>query len=344
MKRNLLLVASLFIGATTYAQFTQDNSPEIGDGLTLYVIDSMAPSYENETGANANWDYSGELGYNDESRNVTVLDASQAPNATSFPNAVEAVDVEGFLQTFSSTTATELTGHGFVFNEPSFGEIVAKFDVDDAKLYEYPMDENSPAIYDDFEGELQFTLGMPMNSPLTGSLVAQVDGKGTLTLADNSYSDVLRYKLVDTILTNVATLGDIEIVRHQYEYYDHSQSDLPIFIHASLYVGQQGGVPLSQNTLVMSLEDPAAFVGLAENELEKTAIYPVPANNELNIELPSTVEKAKITITDVQGRTVYSTTSNQGIKTIDVSNMNKGMYIVNISNEETAITKNIVIQ
>lgn len=344
MKKNLLLVASLFLGAASYAQFTQSNSPAIGDGAMLYVIDSLAPAYANETGSNANWDYSNVSGYNNDTRDITVVDATTSPNASNFPNATETVDLEGFLKTYSSTTATELTGYGFVFNEPNIGELVARYDVDEAILYNYPMDENSPAVTDVFSGNLDYVLGVAQTSPLTGSLTAEVDGKGTLTLAHNSYPNVLRYKITDTLNSTVLVIGNVQMIRTQYEYYDHAQSHLPIFIHTSIVFTSGGGVVLSNSSIVLSLEDPTTFVGLSTNELAKTSVYPVPATNELNIQLPSSVETATVTISDVLGRNVYSTTLNSNVKTIDVSAMKKGMYILNITNGETSVSKNIVIK
>lgn len=341
MKKNLLLVASLFIGATAIAQFTQSNSPAIGDGATLYEIDSMAPSYANEIGSNANWDYSNVAGYNNVSRTITGVDATATTNASSFPNAVVSVDMQGFLQTYASGSSSERTGHGFVYTDSGFGDVIVTFDVDPAVLYNYPMDENSPAIMDDYEGELESPLGV---SVLTGNLLAQVDGKGTLKLAENEYQNVLRYKIIDTINTNVTLFGDVQMVRVQYEYYDHAQSNLPIFIYTSIDFKTLTGTVLSASKLVLSLEDPSTFVGLTENELAKTSVYPVPATDVLNIQLPSSVEKANVTISDVQGRQVYSTALNASVKSIDVSNMKKGMYILNISSEATSVTKNIVIK
>ncbi|WP_107039170.1 T9SS type A sorting domain-containing protein [Brumimicrobium mesophilum] len=344
MKRNLLLVAALFFGTATFAQFTQSNSPSIGNGSTLYVIDSMAPAYANEIGSNANWDYSSTDGYNNVSRNVTGLDATTTANASSFPNATETIDLEGFLKSYSTTSATEMTSYGFVFDEPSLGEIIAIYDTDPATTYNYPMDENSPAITDNFSGTLEYVLGIPQTSPLTGSLTAEVDGKGTLVLANNSYNNVLRYKITDTVNTTVAVLGAIQMVRTQYEYYDLAASNLPIFIHTSIVFTSGGGVVLSNSNLVLSLEDPSTSVGLTINELSKTSVYPVPATNELNIHLPSTVEAATVTISDVLGRNVYSTSLNSNVKTIDVSAMKKGMYILNITDGETSVSKNIVIK
>lgn len=119
---------------------------------------------------------------------------------------------------------------------------------------------------------------------------------------------------------------------------------LPIFVHSTINFKTLSGQELSNSTLVMSLEDPSTYVGLVQNELANTSVYPIPATNQLNIELPVGIESANVIISDVQGREVYSSKLNATKKVIDVSTLNKGMYIVNISNNTSSIAKNILIK
>lgn len=346
MKKNLLMATSLFIGGVAFGQFTQGNTPVSGDGATLYVIDSLAPNFESQTGSNVVWDYSGTEGYGNETRSITAINASVAPHDTSFPSATEMIDLEGVLQTYSSNSSTELTGEGFVFTDNTLGDIIAKFDTDQAIRLQFPMDETSSPISDLYSGTLIYTLpGFgTQTTPLTGKQLVSVDGKGTLKLAQNDYTDVLRYKIVDTLNANVTGFGDIELVREQYEYYDHSQSNLPIFMHVNMDFGIFGGGASSGSSLVMSIEDPTTLVGLDKNQLSNVTVYPVPASDQLTVELPTSVEKASIALTDAQGRQVLTSEITASQKTIDVASLNKGMYVLTISNDITTITKNIVIR
>src|SRR5690554_7915862 len=74
------------------------------------------------------------------------------------------------------------------------------------------------------------------------------------------------------------------------EYYDHSISKLPIFVHTRVQFGQAGGTPMSDISFVLSKDAPTEFVSVTKNELEKTAVYPNPATENLNIQLPSSIE------------------------------------------------------
>jgi hypothetical protein len=345
MKRNLLLIASLFVGASTaMAQFTDANAPQIGEGATLFIVDSLAPNLAAETGGSATWDYSGTLGYENETRAVTMLDATTTAEAASFPSSTEALDLESFLLNYTSSSATIRESHGFVFTEQTIGEIVARFDVNAAQTHAYPMNFGDAEIIDTYSGEVDYNLGIAQSATMSGILRAQVDGEGTLKLADNDYPNVLRYKIIDTMNVTILGFGDLEMVRAQYEYYDLDNEQLPIFIHTNVKFGQVGGAPMSDISLVLSKEQPSLFVSVSTNVLEQTAVYPNPANEHLNIELPSSIESADVVISDALGREVYASTLNAAVKTIDVSKMNKGMYFVNISNEIYSTTKSVVIK
>lgn len=351
MKKNLLLIATTFVGLTSFGQFDQGNAPAVGDGATLYTVDSMATAYENETGASATWNYSDLVGYANASKALTVYDASATPEASDYPNSTLAVDIENFLITYYTSTATERVSQGFIFTEPNLGDVRAVFDTDDAKMMDYPFAQGASQM-DDFAGTTYFSFqGNPVTAPTTGGIETSVDGLGTLKLADNDYSNVTRYKIVDTTLVDVQIpiLGGMyELIRTQYEYYvldpSSPNSSLPIFVHASIKFGPEGGAPISDFSLVLSKEEPSQFAGLEKNGLSQTVVYPNPTSNQLSVQLPSEVNAAQINITDAAGRTVLNTTQSSSVQTIDVSPLNKGMYFMTISNGNVSTTKSVVIQ
>lgn len=72
----------------------------------------------------------------------------------------------------------------------------------------------------------------------------------------------------------------------------------------------------------------------------KSMVYPNPADDVINFESSS---PAKITISDISGRVVYASFSNDSKSIIDVSNFNPGIYLVKIeSGTSTSIHKVIV--
>jgi len=83
-----------------------------------------------------------------------------------------------------------------------------------------------------------------------------------------------------------------------------------------------------------------------QNKVENWNIYPNPTNDKFIIEGLSE-GKTQIIINDNVGKTVFNITIPQiGFitKNIDISHLDNGIYIIQISNNTTTITKKIVKQ
>lgn len=352
MKKNLLLVASLIIGVSVNAQFDLSNAPVIGDQQTLFLLDSNAVDYAAATGATAVWDYSATTGYSSTTRSGEIKNPSLTANTTNFPNSDKAFDLQGLLMNYYTDDASGRQSQGFYLDDPTAGELVAMFTTDDQKLYQYSMNL-SDNFTDTYAGTFALdnaTVGTPITGTVAGDVIVSVDGQGELKLAETTYSNVLRYKLVDHFVLSftVPLLGamEIKVDRVQYEYYDFTESNLPIFIHSKLNVDPPAllGAP-TENTIVLSLEDPDATpVGLTSNKMEETLIYPNPANKELNIQLASSMESANVSINDALGRQVYTSEMNSTVKKIDVSSLNNGVYFVKINDGVSSTTTRVIIK
>ncbi len=74
-------------------------------------------------------------------------------------------------------------------------------------------------------------------------------------------------------------------------------------------------------------------------------IYPNPAKNEVFITVDNTLSKMKtINIIDVTGRVVLTENCDCYATRIDLGNLPKGIYFVNIQNKEAQVTKKLVIE
>ncbi|WP_333660538.1 S8 family peptidase [Chishuiella changwenlii] len=93
-----------------------------------------------------------------------------------------------------------------------------------------------------------------------------------------------------------------------------------------------GGYLLSTNTTLSNLD----------NTLSQLAVYPNPVVNELSVNLPSNVKNAQINIFDVAGRSVIKTEVKKSSDKINVSNLAKGVYIVEIKTTNGVVTKKII--
>ena len=85
------------------------------------------------------------------------------------------------------------------------------------------------------------------------------------------------------------------------------------------------------------------------NEIVNSAtfnVYPNPNNGIFNISISNSVENQTIEIKNVIGQTVYSEiASNSSENTIDLSNLDKGVYTITlISDNGMSSAKKIIIQ
>ena len=71
-------------------------------------------------------------------------------------------------------------------------------------------------------------------------------------------------------------------------------------------------------------------LSLEDNTLAKVKLYPNPASNNIRL---TNIQEATIMITDVTGKVVLQTEGVDENSLINVSNLNSGIYLVNIKNE-----------
>lgn len=342
MRKTLLFIALL--GSTaTFGQMTQTNEPNIGDTRTMYVCDSFATNYEGTTGTGVTWDYSALSAYLGYENDITIGDATLAANALDFPTSVKTVEVQNATTTYFNSTATERVSQGFVYYEPSFGEIKAILDVNEATLMPYPFNVGDYHT-DYFEGTLYFDFqGVPMTPAVTGNMHAWIDGEGTLLLPDgSSVSNVIRYKMIDTAETNISFFGDLEIIRKQFEYYDLTATNtIPLFTMTEIKIQPPGGSPLTDpQTIVLSSAQPTTFVGIEEKDAVSFSVYPNPTSDVVSIS-GEFENDATIAIYDQGGR-LLKTLPLLNQTEINLSAFDTGMYLLKVSNNGHTTTKTVV--
>jgi hypothetical protein len=344
MKRKLLFAALLLSGTASTQSFNQSNEPIVGDQSGYFLCDSNAVNYAEVTGTGVTWDYSNIAGVIGVTKSVDVIDATSSPFYSNFDGAEKAISIAGAVTTFFSSTASDRTSQGFVYNEPSFGDVIAKWTNDPELLFNYPM--STPAgLVDAFSGNLMFEVnGIPQNTICTGNITAVVDGSGTLLLPDGNTYDAIRYKMIDSAFTTVILLGNIQVIRTQFEYYDHSVSNLPVFIHSNIKIQSAGSsTPLTEQTLVMSKDEPQYWLGLAEGKKNSVSLYPNPTQEKITISGIS-AGSANVRVLDQSGRVVNEFNGLSNGATIDVSGYRSGIYIFEIANDGSTSVQRITVR
>ena len=72
-------------------------------------------------------------------------------------------------------------------------------------------------------------------------------------------------------------------------------------------------------------------LGISENNLLNFEMYPNPVSDLLNIQLPTSTEKAEVSVFDYTGRLVSSKTISSNDTAIDVQKISKGIYMIRVA-------------
>ncbi len=338
MKKTLLSLSILASSACFAQQLDATNEPIIGDMLGMFVLDSLASNYTATTGSGVTWDYSATFGYPGSTKIISIGDPSLDVNGGDFPGTTKTFGIPGFLTSFMTSDATQRLSHGYVFNEPNLGDVIAKYDVNQQTIVTYPFALSS-SVTDNYSGEV-IVPGLG-TFPATGVGTATIDGQGTLKLGQGTdYLNVIRYKIVETTTATVPLLGTVDLIREQYEYYHFAVSNLPVFIHVKATIT---GAVASEIQLVMSSVEPDEFLGVSEIENSKFNIYPNPANNKFTVK-GENLENATINVYDQTGKLTASFTQISNGQELELINVNAGVYIVKIENGNTIATKKLIIE
>ena len=338
MKKTLLFttLSVAFLGNTQ--SLTQANEAGVGENQTMFVCDSFVDLQDNVVGNTAVWDYTGLAAYIGETRDYIIGDATASPFTADFATSVKTLKI-GAIETFYNSSVSARISQGFVYTEPTLGNVKATFEIDDAELVNYPM------IYGDvFNDVFSGTLDVPSlgTSPLSGEIDVTIDGQGTLNLPNGvSYSNVIRVKSLDSTFSTVnSPFGPMDVIieRTQYEYYNISNSNMPVLMITNIKM--ISSVLNDEQTLVLASDDPMQYLAVDKNSAVNFTISPNPAADKITI-TGEFSNDASYTIVDQNGR-VLSSCSINSVAIIDISSFSNGIYFLNINSNGNTTSKTIV--
>ncbi|MFP9113054.1 T9SS type A sorting domain-containing protein [Flavobacterium sp. RHBU_3] len=104
---------------------------------------------------------------------------------------------------------------------------------------------------------------------------------------------------------------------------------------------QQEAGNFGTSMIVLSAFKSEAAAGVGQNELNKFAIYPNPTTGVLNF---TTQEAVNVTITDLTGKTVFTAQGVQNGGSINLSNLQTGVYVAQVKGATTSQTQKIIIK
>lgn len=115
------------------------------------------------------------------------------------------------------------------------------------------------------------------------------------------------------------------------------------FVASSIPTVNENHVTLNQNNVTFALNEILNGVLSTNNPALETLWVKNPLADNIEINTSYTIENANITVTDMLGKSIY-TTKNQTISgTLEIPvTLTKGVYLITIGNEKGSITKKIV--
>ena len=98
------------------------------------------------------------------------------------------------------------------------------------------------------------------------------------------------------------------------------------------------------NAFSISLCRVQNVLSVTKNPILESSIYPNPTKGIVNVDIPGLIENATIKLYDLQGRQILSKDTNQVSTSFGIENLQDGIYLVNIENEQGSISKKIVLR
>lgn len=343
--KKILLSLVVLGGLSASAQtFTVDDTLAAGNSQTYFVADSTAADLSAVTGTGVTWDYTALMKHGVPANLDTVINASDSPDASSFPTA-QHNDVmnEGTSIFFTNYPDSVITnGYTFIIDG---NEIVLKHNTDPMKSLELPMSQGD-SFQDSIYGELDAPDYMISGSPTLGQVTVTADGTGTLNLGTSSFTDIIRIELVEILDAEINVLGTDypgTVTRTVYSYYDLTNQNEPVMLHATIAVSVPvAGLNLSYTAVYSSVDLPELGAGLNNQDFSMLEIYPNPASDFVNITIPDNTNE--LTIINTVGQTVYTINNPNTLETISLKELKTGVYFVQIEKDGAIKTKKLVIK
>lgn len=125
--------------------------------------------------------------------------------------------------------------------------------------------------------------------------------------------------------------------------YERIQVDNPAGVYNIVVTHKGAALTGGLQNYSLIISGPSLTLGAKEFSIDPNAIaiYPNPANNVLNYKVSGDVSVTSVSVMDVTGK-VISTPYNLNQNTIDVSNIQSGVYFVRFTSDNKTVTKKFI--
>lgn len=176
----------------------------------------------------------------------------------------------------------------------------------------------------------------------SGSLVTTVDGWGVLNLPDYGYTgNVTRLKTVLSVTLYVSIFPVGTASQTTYAYYDPTDTSNNFKFRSLNTIVQSSVAGIDQNNTAYEVGVTPVLANI--NVALKSVWIKNPVQNSIEINTSTVIDNAEIRVTDMLGKTIYQMKNQTISGTFEIPvSLTKGIYLINIGNENGSITKKIV--
>ncbi len=98
------------------------------------------------------------------------------------------------------------------------------------------------------------------------------------------------------------------------------------------------------NSFSINICNVVNALGVGTNPILSSSVYPNPTKGIVNVSIPALTETATIKLFDLQGRQILSKETSDINTSFGIENLQDGIYLVNIENEQASVTKKIILR
>ncbi len=267
---------------------------------------------------------------------LATLDATDADNLGEITYSIDAgeetipfdIDAANLIISSGATVDYELLDNPAI----AFNVVASDGENEDEALFTITvnnLNDNAPVLEDQ-------TINMdenPSNADLVATLNAtDADNLGALTYSITAGNTDDAFEIsTNTIVVKTASVVDYETV-----------SDHRFILNVEVSDGE-----LTDNaTITVNINDVDETTGIEDILKNNLVFYPNPAHDELNIMIGSELQgEINLKIVNSIGNVVKTATyESQEEFRLDVSNLSSGIYFIQVSVDESSVTKRIIIK
>lgn len=337
-----LLLCLLALSASGFSQ-NQINSFYGTSGATNKIVTTASPLNHGAGGTNQTWSFGSFLNLGTSTYTYVAPTASESSTYPGTNNVIVTSSTEGTTTTEGRMFTKNTAGTVSITGLNSLGMTInfngGTNNAGNATLGAFPL--VYPFTNTDNTVSGTFIYGTNSGT-FSGSLTTTVDGYGVLNLPDYGFSaNVTRLKIVLSVTLYVSIFPVGTASQTTYAYYNPNDATNNFIFRSVNTVVVASAAGINENITSLEVVN-SATLGNANNTLKSVWVQN-PVQNNIEINTSDAIENANIRITDMLGKTIYHAGNQTLSGTVELpASLNKGIYLLTISNEDGSITKKLI--